>query len=78
MSKCFYRIHNRGDGLVDVWLTPGEPVPMTTEDGRTDYNFRISAVLGVDPEDPQWGGDLEGNIRQNYLKWLLSAEAIEI
>jgi hypothetical protein len=51
---------------------------MTTEDGRTDYNFRISAVLGVDPEDPQWGGDLEGNIRQNYLKWLLSAETIEI
>ena len=33
----FYRITERGDGLVDVWLTPGEIVPIMDDlTGRVD------------------------------------------
>jgi len=74
----FYRIIPRADGLVDVWLTPGEPVPFTETNGRLDFRFRILAVCGIDPEDPQWGGDLEGHIREHYQDWVESAETIEI
>ena len=74
----FYRIAQRGDGLVDVWLTPGEAEPFWKMDGRMDFRFRLLAVRGVDPADPQWGGDLEGHIRQYYAAWLESAEMIEI
>lgn len=70
----FYRIIPRADWLVDVWLTPGEPVPFWRLDGRLDFRFRLLAVVGVDPEDPQWGGDLEGHIRAHYAAWLESAE----
>ena len=46
--------------------------------GRMDYNFRILAVQGVNPEDPQYGGDLEEHIRRHYYAWMESAEEIEI
>lgn len=78
-GRFFYRIIPARDGLVDIWLTPGEAVPMTDDlTGRIDYSFRILAVCGVDPEDPAWGGSLKEHIRRNYYKWLESAEEIEI
>lgn len=75
----FYRIHKRADGLVDVWLTPGEAVPMYDDlTGRYDYNIRLLAVVSVDPSDPIFRGDLEGHIREHYSHWIASAEEIEI
>ena len=75
----FYRIINRGDGLVDVWLTPGTAVPAYDNlTGRMDYNIRLQAVRGIDPQDPQWGGNLEEYIRTHYYDWLASAEEVEI
>ena len=78
-GRPFYRIMQTHDGLVDVWLTPGEAVPLLDDlTGRYDYNFRILAVQGVNPDDPQYGGDLEEHIRRNYFAWIQSAEEIEI
>lgn len=75
----FYKVAERNDGLVDVWLTPGEIVPIMDDlTGRTDYGIRLLAVHGVDPEDPQWGGNLEEHIRRHYAAWLESAEETEI
>lgn len=75
----FYRVTERVDGLVDVWLTPVEVTPMRDDlTGRTDYGVRLRAVHGVDPEDPAWGGSLEGHIREHYAAWLESAEEVEI
>lgn len=75
----FYEIAERGDGLVDVVLTPGEVVPMRDDlTGRTDYGIRLMAVRGINPEDPQWDGNLEEHIRRHYAAWLESAEEIEI
>jgi hypothetical protein len=75
----FYRITERPDGLVDVWLTPGEVVPIMDDlTGRVDYGIRLRVVRGIDPADPQWGGSLEGHIREHYAAWLESAEEIEI
>ena len=74
--RVFYRIIRREDGLYDVWLTPGKPVPMTTEGGLMDYNLRVQAVQGVD-----WPGaeyELEEDIRRRYEAWLDSSETIEI
>ena len=73
----FYRIVQNEDGTVDVWLTPGVAVPVLRSE-RMDYHIRLLAVRGIDPDDPQWGGDLEGHIRRNYDKWILSAEEVEI
>lgn len=78
-GRPFYRIVPAYGGLVDIWLTPGNPVPMFDNlTGRIDYNFRILAVQGINPEDPQYGGDLEEHIRRNYYAWIMSAEEIEI
>lgn len=75
----FYEIAERGDGLVDVVLTPGEVVPMRDDlTGRTDYGIRLMAVRGINPEDPQWDGNLEEHNRRHYAAWLESAEEIEI
>lgn len=77
--KRFYRIIETHDGLVDVWLTPGQAVPATDDlTGRTDYNFRILAVRGINPKDEQWSGNLEEHIRRHYEDWIKSAEEIEI
>ena len=46
--------------------------------GRVDYGIRVRVVHGIDPEDPQWGGSLEGHIREHYAAWLESAEETEI
>lgn len=78
-GRPFYRIIPARDGLVDIWLTPGEPVPIYDNlTGRIDYNFKVLAVRGVRAEDPQYGGDLEEHIRRNYYAWIESAEEIEI
>ena len=75
----FYRVVPSCGGLVNVYLTPGEPVPMFDNlTGRMDYNIRLLAVCGVNPADPQWGGELEEHIRRHYAAWLESAEEIEI
>ncbi len=77
--NSFYRIVASRDGLVDVWLTPGEVVAIQDDlTGRTDYGIRIRVVRGIDPKDPQWDGDLEEHIRRHYAAWLESAEEIEI
>ena len=75
----FYRIKPRADGLVDVWLTPGEAVPAYDNlTGRYDYNIRILMATGIDPADPIFQGDMEGHIREHYSWWLASAEEVEI
>ena len=75
----FYRIVPTHDGLVDIYLSPGEAVPLYDDlTGRYDYNFKVLAVQGIDPEDPQYGGDLEEHIRRNYYAWIESAEVIEV
>lgn len=78
-GRPFYRIVPTHDGLVDIWFTPGEAVPLYDNlTGRFDYNFKILAAQGINPEDPQYGGDLEEHIRRNYYAWIESAEEIEI
>lgn len=78
-GRLFYRIIPALDGLVDIWLTPGTAMPETDDlTGRTDYGFRLLAVRGIDPEDIQWGGNLEEHIRRHYTDWIESAEEIEI
>lgn len=75
----FYRICPADGGLVDVWLTTAEPVIVQNQKlRRMDFRFQVMAVTGIDPNDPQWGGDLEGHIREHYRDWLESAEVIEI
>lgn len=75
----FYRIVQSDGGLVDVWLTPGEVMPIyDTLTGRMDYGIKLLAVRGIDPEDPQWEGSLEEHIRRHYAGWLASAEEVEI
>ena len=78
-QKRFYRIVPSGDGLVDVWLSPGEGVPLTDSITNVmDYNICLLAVTGINPDDPQWGGNLEAHIRRHYRRWIASAEVIEI
>ena len=78
-ANRFYRIVEAGNGLVDVYLTPGEIAPIMDDlTGRTDYGIRLLAVRGIDPADPQWDGSLEGHIREHYAAWMESAEEIEI
>ena len=74
----FYTISERSDGLVDVWLEPGEAVARYELNGRMEFDVRTLAVIGVDPKDPQWGGDLEDHIRRHYAAWVASAEVIII
>lgn len=76
--RTFYRMQPRGDGLVDIWLTPGEPVPFWKLDGRVEFRYRLLAVQGINPEDPQWGGNLEAHIREHYGAWIAAAEEVEI
>lgn len=79
LTGMYYRFEPRGDGLVDVYLTPGKAVPMYDDlTGRMDYNIRLLAVRGIDPKDPQWGGNLEAHVRAHYYDWLASAEEVEI
>ncbi len=72
-GRPFYRIVKNDEGTVDVWLTPGKPVPIWTEDGICDYNFQILAVRGVVPFP-----GMEEDIRRRYQDWCDSAEVIEI
>lgn len=75
----YYRFEPRGDGLVDIWLTPGEAVPACEDlTGRMGFGIRLLAVRGIDPMDPQWGGSLEAHVRAHYYEWLASAEEVEI
>ena len=78
-GRPFYRIIPTHDGLVDIWLTPGKAIPMMDDlTGRMDFNIRLLAVQGINPEDPQWSGNLEAHIREHYYDWLQSAEEVEI
>lgn len=74
----FYRFEPRSDGLVDIWLTPGDTVPYWKLDGRMDFRIRVLAVMGIDPRDPHWDGSLEEHVRAHYCEWLEMAEVIEI
>lgn len=74
-GRHFYRIDERPDGLVDVILTPAE----TQATGNSlDYRMTVLAVPGIDPKDPQWGGDLEDHIRRHYQAWTDSGEVMEL
>lgn len=73
----FYRFEPRSDGLVDILLTPGEPVPFWKLDGRMDFRIRTLVARGIDPRDPQWGGNLEAHVREHYAAWLEMAEEVE-
>lgn len=77
-ANYFYRINQREDGLVDIWLTPGDAVAYQGEKGRMEFTICVLGVTGINPEDPQWGGDLEEHIRRHYAAWLDSAEVITI
>ena len=74
-GQHFYSILPSGEGTVDVYLNPAIE-PMTTEDGITDYDIAVRVVRGVNPNDPQFGGDLEGHIRAHYDAWRDSGEMI--
>jgi hypothetical protein len=74
-GRHFYSIVPSGEGTVDVYLNPAIE-PMTTEDGITDYDIAVRMVRGVNPNDPQFGGDLEGHIRAHYDAWRDSGEMI--
>ena len=74
-GRHFYSIVPSGEGTVDVYLNPAIE-PMTTEDGFTDYDIAVRVVRGVNPNDPQFGGDLEGHIRAHYDAWRDSGEMI--
>jgi hypothetical protein len=74
----FYRISRQEDGLVDIWLTPGKVRPDYQASGRMEFTVHTLAVRGIDPEDPQWGGDLEGHVREHYESWVEMAEEVEI
>ena len=78
-GRPFYRIVETHDGLVDIWLSPGEAVPIyDAVAGRTEIIIRVLAARGVNPKAPEWGGDLEEHIRRNYYAWIKSAEEMEI
>lgn len=78
-GRPFYRIRSRPDGLCDVWLTPGSAYPAENDlTGRINYGFHVLAVPGINPKDPQWGGNLEENIRRHYKDWIMSAEVITV
>lgn len=68
----FYRIIDNEDGTVDVWLSPGMPIPKTVN-GAAEYNIRLLAVRGI----VKYRG-LEKDIRRRYDAWCESAEVIEI
>ena len=74
-GRHFYTIVPGREGTVDVYLNPAIE-PMTTEGGITDYDIAVRVVHGVDPLDPQFGGDLEGHIRAHYDAWRDSGEMI--
>ena len=74
-GRHFYSIVPSGEDTVDVYLNPAIE-PMTTEGGITDYDIAVRVVRGVNPNDPQFGGDLEGHIRAHYDAWRDSGEMI--
>jgi hypothetical protein len=74
-GRHFYTIVPGREGTVDVYLNPAIE-PMTTEGGITDYDIAVRVVYGVDPQDPRFGGDLEGHIRAHYDAWRDSGEMI--
>ena len=53
-------------------------VPMTTEEGFTDYDITVIVVRDVDPEDERFGGDLEAHIRANYEAWCEAGQKIDL
>ena len=59
-------------------MTPGWADPLFESSGRVEIRIHTLAVRGIDPKDPQWGGDLEGHVREHYESWLEMAEEIEI
>ena len=73
--KRFYSITEHDDGTVDVYPRPVLH-PATIPNGGTDYDISVLAVRGIDPNDPRFGGDLEGHIRANYDAWCGLGETI--
>lgn len=42
-----------------------------------DFRIRTLVARGIDPRDPQWGGNLEAHVREHYAAWLEMAEEVE-
>lgn len=68
--RHFYTIQEQEDGTVDVYLRP-HVLPLTTEDGATDYDVEMLVVRGVEPFD-----GMEEDIRARYDDWCASAEVV--
>ena len=76
-GRRFYSIVENDDGTVDVYLNPFL-IPMTTEEGFTDYDITVIVVRDVDPGDERFGGDLEAHIRANYEAWCEAGQKIDL
>ena len=69
-----YTIIENGDGTADIYLDC-RVFPITTEDGATDYDVRVSVIRGIDTEG--WAMDaLEEDIRRRYSAHMDTAEVI--
>jgi len=76
-GRRLYYIHDKGDGTVDVYLRPGIS-PKTDHHGCADHDSIAIVVRDVDPNDADFGGDLEGHIRAHYTAWCESGEEVYI
>ena len=73
-GRPFYRIVPNDDGTVDIWLTPGNPIPMYDNlTNAYDYNIEVLAVRGIEYFD-----GLEEDVRRRYESWCSIAERIEL
>lgn len=42
------------------------------------YPAETRMILGVNPDDPAFGGDLEAHIRAHYSAWIETGEVIDL
>ena len=68
-GRRFYAIVPHDYGAVDVYLFP---------QGTSGEGHGALLVRDIDPEDADYGGDLEGHIRAHYCAWCASGETITI
>ena len=72
----FYSIVPHTDGTVDVYLRPDVTVYRVGD--IREYDVRVIVVRGVNPNDPAYGGDLEGYVRAHYSAWMEAGEAVDL
>lgn len=69
-----YTIIMHEDNIADIYLE-SEVYPITTDDGVTDYDVRISVIRGIDTEG-RTVEELEEDIRRRYEAYREAAESI--